>query len=354
MTMNAYDNNPDHIEEEIARTRQRIDSRLNDLSEQTAPDTLLREAVGAKSASTTDIIDATLRSARENPLSALLFGVGLAGLALGKARREPELPRRYVPMSDDPAERIAARTNHLRNEAARARSEFDEGIDRAAGAVTAAGSKASNAAESATDAASNGKDTLADSAEEAHRQTVGSYKIARNHVAHAARELPEKTAEAAIETGSWMKDNPLPTGLMALAIGAAAASILTGTRSRNRSEDDHRGPPPLPADRSPVTAEGDLPTPAPAARKGARKKPKATAASKKKSTTAKTRAAATRTAKVGTAAKSKATAKPRPKAGTPAKGGSRTPQTPGNIPKPSKKAQKAIEQSTSVQGEQTE
>lgn len=93
--MTASDNDPDQIERDLERTRERMDDRLSQLEERLTPGQLLND--GLASLSRTDGADFTrdlLARARSNPAPVLVAGVGLAWLFLSERKAaQPDLGR---------------------------------------------------------------------------------------------------------------------------------------------------------------------------------------------------------------------------------------------------------------------
>ena len=258
---------PDQIEDDIEATRARIEARLEGLSAQTAPSRLLESTLGADLSSPSDTINSLYLRARSNPISAGLIGAGLVALYLGRktedpvaiarARREAERDAgREVPgpATRDAAERvaydIAALKGHARSvgdDVSAAASSARAGLTSSAQSTRRSTSAiADDAARTYSDtkaAASAGASSIADTARETYgsvaetaRETYASvaetvsdaYEGAADRLSHA----PTYARERAQYAGSWVQENPVAAGLIGLAAGAVAASVLATARSR--------------------------------------------------------------------------------------------------------------------------
>lgn len=322
----TYQNSPEYIEDEIELTRRRFEARVEALSAQASPDNMVRNVLGARSSDPTETVRALVDSARANPISALLLGAGVAGLLFGKNARDMREEDRMqsevgnLPVAADPAQRVADHARGLMGRADQAGEATGDAVTTAKATLSSA---ASRVQDKATGAASAVSETLGDAAEaageyadDAYRSVVGGYKRARNEAAHRARSLPDDTRETVSDATEWVKDNPIPVGLMALAAGAALASFMTTTRRESL-------PKHAPEPRMPINPEPETHVQA---------KPLKTAPARK--TTSKARSSASNSAQPA----AKRSVKPRATATKP------------KVPNLSEGAESAVQRSTSVLG----
>ncbi|MFD0916492.1 DUF3618 domain-containing protein [Pseudahrensia aquimaris] len=173
---------PEMIEDQIEQTRKRIDARLNSLSHQLNPSELFQQAIGSKSSDPAQIAEAAISKAKENPFGALLFGAGLASLLTGK-------PNLAETISTPDMEQIKA-------EASAKKAKLSAKVE-------------------------NAKDVLAETSAKARNTAKRSPTLVRGK------------AEGVVD---WVADNPVASGLMAVAVGAAVSSIFASRPNRSRLE----------------------------------------------------------------------------------------------------------------------
>ncbi len=230
--MQNYENSPEYIEDRIAETRARFDRRATELSASLTPDRIVSEAIGSRSGSPADTLDALMHTAKSSPISFLLAGIGLAGIMLNKSTR-PTMRERQLPVATDPAERTGDHIHALKAQA----SSFADDVSEAVGSIQEKASDLlSGASDGAASATGSARETTASYADAAYRNSVAGYKVSRNRAAHLARHAPERAAHIAGDAGSWVRDNPIPVSLAALALGAAAASFISYKRDDEDTE----------------------------------------------------------------------------------------------------------------------
>ena len=173
---------PEMIEDEIERTRQRIDARLNRLGDQLNPVNVVGGALGSRSNDPGELIDAAISKARENPVGAALIGAGLASLFTGK----PSLPN-SISTPDAEELKMKARVK---------KAQFSSTIDEVKSAVAAKSEQAA--------------DTV-----------------------RRAPTLAKGKAEGAKD---WVVENPIAAGLFAVAAGAAISSFFASRSTTSRLE----------------------------------------------------------------------------------------------------------------------
>ncbi|MEM8750643.1 MAG: DUF3618 domain-containing protein [Pseudomonadota bacterium] len=307
----TYHNNPEALEDEIEATRNRIESRLENLTESVAPSRLLDNALGSNAGSAGDSLNALITKAKSSPVSAALIGAGLVSLFLAEKNDRPR--SRYEPV-DDPHV-------HGFNDDASAEERLAHNAEalkiKARGIKTNAAASASDLAESATDNLKAAKDSVVDTVSSAKRKISEAAAASADRaadlgqaastglkkVSHSTKKAPVRAKAGADHAIGWAKENPVPAGLMALAAGAGISALLT-SRKTNRPSSA------LEASRSlheearseEVSASNEIFDDVQPIQKA--EKPKAKAASKKK-TAAKKRASTKKTSSEPKAALSK-------------------------------------------------
>lgn len=244
---------PEYIEDDIERTRLRIEAKLNRLGDEISPNRILRSAFGANGHSTTDLLEAIAAKARENPVSALLIGAGIAGIVLKSGRDRSENDEfataghvnelNHAGKSSDLADRIAQNAALLKNKAGNLRDGVE---DSAAGIRTRLEEETQELKDLTAQTGANVKEYAKSSIEAVEKaasnvrsQSLAMARDTERHLHSAGRHIGDqvqRTRERADVATEWVKENPVPAGLMALAFGAAAASLLSARKSGN-SED---------------------------------------------------------------------------------------------------------------------
>lgn len=247
--------NAERLEDEIRNTRARIDMKMNELENKLSPSSFLNAALGDGNEHIADLGNTMVRKAKENPVSALLIGAGVAGLFLasrsqnnkGAYDEPPGLAGRSVAQprpSADPAERIAQNAESIRNELNQLRDsvahsveEFNEaarkGSDAARESVRDASERVRQASDRVAEYANSASRALGeapDHAREISRNVADTVRSGVDSAGHYASKQVRATRHRADSAAEWVRENPVSAGLVALAVGAAAASIFTARK----------------------------------------------------------------------------------------------------------------------------
>lgn len=223
---------PDRIEDEIEVTRARIESRLEALSSQFTPANIVERALGTDDLGSHDSLEAIAHKARQSPISAALIGAGLVGLFLAGRNETPSTkihresarqPAANLPSDEaDPAKRVSSHIDRLEDAA---RSGAGDVKRTAADAVDSIKQGAKSARDTMTGAVDSVSSTVGNAAESA---------------IEAARAAPVRARAQSEMAVDWIKENPLPAGLMALAAGAALSSLFAARRAGDLPADRYR------------------------------------------------------------------------------------------------------------------
>jgi hypothetical protein len=201
------------------------------------------------------------RTVRDNPLPALLTGVGLAWLMAGGGRRpgyrwdderdERFYERRPVPVGDSlsGSERYDAGAAMDAGDASTSGGYgnpqpgmFDDGSDQAApgfgeragGAFSAAGSRMSEAAGHVGARASEMAHAAGDAISGAGRTARRAGGAASHGLSRAGRSASHLGSDARETFDVLIEEQPLVLGALALAVGAAIGGALPGSRAEDR------------------------------------------------------------------------------------------------------------------------
>ena len=220
----------DQIESHIQEVRERMAHRIDAVSKELDAKAFAARFTGKDNPGTGDIIDAVADAARRHPLPIALIGLGLVGIVGSQL-----VPQEYKERAGAAAGNVSDRAEALGD---RLRQRFDE----AAASLHAA---ADGADGSASDLSHESRQKL--------KQTAESLRAGAHETAEEIRRYARETGEAlgegarrvrqqvgaapqrAGEVSDWIRENPVASGLMVMAAGAAVASFMTA----GRRSDDH-------------------------------------------------------------------------------------------------------------------
>lgn len=223
------------IERDLARTRARMDHRLEELQDRLSPGQIVNDAFayfrGGEGADFTQELVGKLRA---NPLPALLTGVGLAWLMASSSRRAAA-PRRVYVEHDVQARLRAAEANVIRqpDESDEAHAgHLDEARGKVLGVVRDASDTAESYAQRVKDALSSAtqsaRETLHDLTANASNAASGIGNSAQRNAA-AAQEGFGTVARSTRDAFSSITGNPLALGAFAAVVGLIAGSLIPTT-----------------------------------------------------------------------------------------------------------------------------
>ncbi|EFL88627.1 DUF3618 domain-containing protein [Ahrensia sp. R2A130] len=206
--------NTEMIEDEIDRTRARIEARLTDIGNDLSPSRLLGNAVGLDAETSSRALSTVVAKSRENPLSALMVGIGVAGFLFGRQRNPAATSSAHTtqpaaPVSADPSQRFAENAAALKEQVS------DGAYDLAASAL-----------EVRQDVASVARETT-NRASEYVSETAQEFS-------DSVRRTPVMARSVTDDAMGWVKENPVPAGLFAIAAGAVVASLVSAKKPTSR------------------------------------------------------------------------------------------------------------------------
>jgi hypothetical protein len=259
---------PEQIEDEIKSTQHLIDLRIEALQSALSPSRLLSQLLpGLTEADGGNLANGVARTVRENPIPAALVGAGMLWLIGSAASRAN---------GSGGAHRQTGVSRH--NSAGTTAERVGKGIRDVADAVT------------------DGIDDTRRRAGELSEQAARNTRAAVRQTNEALSAVPHQMRTAAQSGIEWTKANPIPTGLMCVAVGAALASVLASARAGNDNAAQTAARRPDAAQRSAATkraASGRSETP----RNARRKSKSATAAMKSNAARARSRKPHTNTSR---------------------------------------------------------
>lgn len=182
------------IKEELERTRAEMDSTLNELEERLRPSTLMENVMDSmRTGAISDYAKLTVERVKANPLAAALVGFGIGWLVVSPSR-ERSVETAHASALGKRAERLKSRVQ-----------------DRA-GAGDSFGARAGQGA------------GFEERAEGSVRGRLSGYT-------HTTRERTRRMQGSLAE---MVDEHPVAIGIMALALGAAAAALIPMSRREDR------------------------------------------------------------------------------------------------------------------------
>jgi ElaB/YqjD/DUF883 family membrane-anchored ribosome-binding protein len=253
------------LEQETENTRSRVSGLLDELRGRVSPGEMVDQMVSYAGDGAGEVVRTLGNQLRNNPLPAVLIGVGVAWLMLSD-RRPPQVarPARHTRSTSDA---LASARDDVMETGSRIRSRVlgaGEGLaasaadttERAGTLVTAAADRASSAYDEASDAAGRAASTVSDYAHRAaekasafgqraaetaaefrHRTADGTSALSHRAVGAAsqARHTAEDIGKRAFSTANQiLHEQPLIAAGIGLAIGAALGTALPSTDAENR------------------------------------------------------------------------------------------------------------------------
>lgn len=223
----------DRIEQDLARTRARMDSRLDELQDHLTPRQMLNDAFAYfRGGEGADFTQDLVARARANPMPVALVGVGLAWLMASHHSRSPTAPA----YPDD----LEARIRHAEGSVVRGVDEHEDvyhgRLDDARGKVLGI---ARGASDTAASYAQSVKDALASATQTARRASHDLASSASDTFSRLGDGAGERGA--AIQKGtqtmarstrdalSSVTSNPFALGGIAALVGLVAGSLLPTT-----------------------------------------------------------------------------------------------------------------------------
>lgn len=232
---------PDEIAAELDRGRDDLAQSIDGLRDRLSVDTLIGDAVGFARANMAPYTRALDSAVRANPMAAVLAGVGLAWLVLGRrgSTALPDAPlagtkfealSRWEDEGGPPAPHVDPDLTWI--------AEADALRDRVSGVLARLDATARDRMRPAADLAKDRAQVLADLASATREVMLRGLENlssdARNHVV-ALREQAYGARLAAVRQGTRLiEDRPLLAGAIGAAIGAAVASALPRTATEDR------------------------------------------------------------------------------------------------------------------------
>lgn len=210
---------PEEIEDDITETQERIGRRAEALRDGMRPGNLIQEFL-PKNASLSDSVDRVIDLAREKPLQSALVGAGLVWLLASDGKSSSR--DRQTGYDASAGRRVGDSVREFRRTAAETASSTKRKAGELADAASRTGSNIRSTAAGAAEATAERASELAGTTVD----TIG--------------DAPRRIADIGRRGGSWMRENPIPAGLMCIAAGAAIASVFTARNASASSDHETR------------------------------------------------------------------------------------------------------------------
>ena len=224
-------NDPDQLQDEIEHLQNRMAERLDRVTNAFTPQNLIAQATGERNPDLFTTLDTVVDTAKRNPLAAGLIGAGLVQLLMSTRDSSPEPDPRAAMMAAGEFG-VEGMTADGQVHAASGREHVDElgreetepnSMDGLEKRVKRLQDRAAVRLGAATDA-------LSDIYHGSRGYVSNAYGRTRSTLVRTERE------DGTVEPGAvdWVKENPIPIGLAALAAGALAAGYYTASRPAPR------------------------------------------------------------------------------------------------------------------------
>ncbi|WP_306259808.1 hypothetical protein [Pararhizobium sp. IMCC21322] len=245
--------NTQDIENNIKRIQDRMSARVENISEDLNLSSLASRTLGAKGNSPGELLDAAFDTVKQHPIPAALIGAGLVGLLASQKSRTNvsgdvapttphangyQTPASFAATSSHPAERVASHVEDLKSEAQRLKATASEKLESAKAAV---GDKVDHVADEAKRVYADAKNSVESGSSQLREQARhigGSVSATGETFKRRAGDVPDQMRDTSSKAVEWAKENPVPLGLMALALGAAAATVLTAKKQTSSAQSE--------------------------------------------------------------------------------------------------------------------
>jgi hypothetical protein len=224
----------DQIERDLARTRARMDRRLDELQEKMTPAQLVNEVFShVRGGDGGEFAADLITRAKANPIAVALTGVGIAWLMLGNRQSDPS--PRFVDHGDN----LEARIRDAEGQVHRSDGEPDDAFSaRLADAHGKVLGLVREVSETSSDYADRVGEALARAKQAARELTHDVKNSARGALASFSSTGRRQSLEGSMSTGSsrlgGITSNPLALGAIAAVVGIVAGTLLPATDEEER------------------------------------------------------------------------------------------------------------------------
>lgn len=222
----------DQIERDLARTRARMDNRLDELQEKMSPSQLVNDAFSYfRGGDGADFTNNLIQRAKANPLPVALTGIGLAWLMVSSHKASAATPSyRY---EDD----VEARIRHAEGQVHRYDDEHEDAyhsrLDDARGKVLGIARQASDTSASYGQRIKDGLSSAMQSVREKSHDAQAGASAAFSSLSDRAGQGRAAFQEGAQNMNRSVRDavssvtaNPLALGAVAAVVGLVAGSLI--------------------------------------------------------------------------------------------------------------------------------
>ena len=208
---------PDVLKHEIDELQERVKKRSEQIGRELSPRTIASDALDKVFSDPSEAFNRTTRTIANHPVAATVATAGLLSLA-GAYLRETR--------SDD-IDRLSGK----------ARRAYDDASRSVSKRVAELGEKASDLGDDISSSARSAAEKAREAVASGRKKAEETYDEVSREAASRASAVARQSKQAARSTRTFVEDNPLAAGLIAVAAGAALASVFA-VRSNRRDDDD--------------------------------------------------------------------------------------------------------------------
>jgi hypothetical protein len=233
----------DHIERDLAKTRARMDRRLDELGDHLAPKQIVNDALAYfKGADGADFTQDMISKVKANPLPVVLTGVGIAWLMASSTRPASTAPKQAAQRQSEITTRLRSAEAGVHRAVDEQPDDYASRLDDARGEVLGI---AKSAADTAADYAARIRQATAEGAlsvsatssditEKASAAASGLSKSAQRGGASFMQEIGNM-AQSIRDTFLSVPANPLALGAIAAVVGLVAGALIPATEQEERA-----------------------------------------------------------------------------------------------------------------------
>lgn len=255
--MNNDTRSPEQIERDIERDRQALSQNLNGIQQKFSFDTIAGQIGEQFREHGGDISRAMANSVKENPMAVALTGVGLAWMIFGSGRngngsrqhagygapldsdRSTFQPQRDSTVGYGTTRQYPAQPDWARDDGGYGDDDGRPLIDQISENASDAAASVRSGAQSASDRAAEVRDRLAQGTENLSDAARERVVAARATALDAKRKMARTARRGAAKASDLFEQQPLVSGALSFAVGAAIAGALPRTQAENEALGEH-------------------------------------------------------------------------------------------------------------------
>ncbi len=229
--------NPEEIERDIERIRSEIGNTLNIIQEKLlSPGRVISDTLGQVGSGVGQFTSNLGRTARDNPVPAVLVGLGLGWLLMAPARDRPQSRREWSGEAESDIEgpEFASRSASDRGASAQAYAKTpEERIHRRQALASSGPARAEGGGDETGAAVATDQDNGSWVEKATKRGSAGAQKLAasvQTGIRRTRRGVRNRAKQVTRAVTGTFKDQPIAVGTLGLAIGVAIGAALPAMR----------------------------------------------------------------------------------------------------------------------------